>query len=138
MDFTIIEINKHKLNIVTLSNKLNTTFNINEEISLNNEIKKETEILLSLLNIKKNILSQNNNDMNHINPMLNFSMMNQNKFQQQPAIPQINHPNMMNMNNNPLTNERMFDNLNFNNNEPQMNIYMPNYSYERHNTFLPL
>ena len=54
--------------------------------------------------------------------------MNQNKFQQQPVISQINQPNMMNMNNNPLMNERMFDNLYFNNNnEPQMNIYMPNY-----------
>ena len=36
--------------------RLINTLDINEEISINNEIKKETEILISLLNIKKNSL----------------------------------------------------------------------------------
>ena len=54
MDYTLIEINKHKNYISNLSNQLLNTLNINDEISLNNEIKKETEILISLLNVKKN------------------------------------------------------------------------------------
>ena len=54
MDYTLIEINKHKNNISNLSTKLINTSDINEEISINNEIKKETEILVSLFNIKMN------------------------------------------------------------------------------------
>ena len=64
MDFTLIEINKHKNNISNLSTRLLNTFDINEEISINNEIKKETEILVSLLNIKmKIIMAQNQQQM---------------------------------------------------------------------------
>ena len=60
MDFTLIEINNHKNNISNLSTKLLNAYDINEEISINNEIKKETEILVSLLNIKmKIIIAQN-------------------------------------------------------------------------------
>ena len=70
MDYTLFEINKHKMNICNLSNKLSNTFDINQEILINNEIKKETETIQSLLNIKQNLLSQNNN-MNFINPMFN-------------------------------------------------------------------
>ena len=54
--------------------RLINTLDINEEISINNEIKKETEILISLLNIKKNSLMNQmfpNNNMNFINPMMN-------------------------------------------------------------------
>ena len=40
MDYTLIEINKHKNNISNLSTKLLNTFNINEEIFFNSEIKK--------------------------------------------------------------------------------------------------
>ena len=53
MDYTLIEIKKHKTIIQNLSNKLINTFDFNQEISINNEISKETEFLLSLLNIKK-------------------------------------------------------------------------------------
>ena len=52
MDINQAKINKHKINIINLAMKLSNTFNINEEISINNEIKKETEFLQSLLDIK--------------------------------------------------------------------------------------
>ena len=54
MNYTLEEIKKYKIKINDLSNKLINTLDINEEIMINNEIKKETEFLLSLLNIKKN------------------------------------------------------------------------------------
>ena len=60
MDFTLIEINNHKNNISNLSTKLLNAYDINEEISINNEIKKETEILVSLLNIKMKIIMAQN------------------------------------------------------------------------------
>ena len=54
--------------------KLNNTHNIDEEISINNEIRKETEFLSSLFNIKKDELNlQNLIDNNNINQ---FMMMN--------------------------------------------------------------
>ena len=75
---TQIEINKHKTNICNLAMKLSNTFNIYEEISINNEIKKETEFLLSLLNIKQSeIITFNKN----INNNMNFNMNN--NFSQQ-------------------------------------------------------
>ena len=83
---TQIEINKHKTNIINLAMKLSNTFIINEEISINNEIKKETEFLESLLNIKKH---QNMpQSMNQIiqQPMMQQQMqqqMFQQLFQQQ-------------------------------------------------------
>ena len=60
--------------------KLSNIFNIYEEISINNEIKKETEFLESLLNIKnqKNIQKP-------INPIMQQQIqqqMIQQKFQQ--------------------------------------------------------
>ena len=82
MDYIIIEINNHKKNIENLSTKLNNIFNIDEEISINNEIKKEIEILSSLLNEKKNMISQNNN-INYNSQMHNLNNINQNPFQQQ-------------------------------------------------------
>ena len=60
MDFILIEINNHKNNISNLSTKLLNAYDINEEISINNEIKKETEILVSLLNIKMKIIMAQN------------------------------------------------------------------------------
>ena len=77
---TQIEINKHKTNICNLAMKLSNIFNIYEEISINNEIKKETEFLESLLNIKnqKNIQKP-------INPIMQQQIqqqMIQQKFQQ--------------------------------------------------------
>ena len=60
MDFTLIEINNHKNNISNLSTKLLNAYDINEDISINNEIKKESEILVSLLNIKMKIIMAQN------------------------------------------------------------------------------
>ena len=90
MDYTLFDINKHKNNISTLSTQLNNTFDISQEIIINNEIKKETEILNSLLTIKQNTLAnpinQNNNN-NFAFQMFNQNIMN-NNFNQ-------NHPQMM-------------------------------------------
>ena len=92
MDYTLIEINKHKNNISNLSTKLLNTFDINEEISINNEIKKESEILVSLLNIKMNsIMAQN-------------QQMMQFQIQQQMQAQQNMFNQMQNMQNNPLNN----------------------------------
>ena len=76
MNYTLEEINKHKNKIKCLSNKLINTIDINEEIMINNEIKNETECLLSLLNIKKNEIINLNNNNN-----INFNM-NNNCYQQ--------------------------------------------------------
>ena len=94
-DSTLFEINKHKNNISNLSNKFLNTFNIQEEIFLNNEIKKETEILVSLLNIKNNILNSNQQPTQNINNHFFMPMFNQNN------INNINNNNN-NMNNNQL------------------------------------
>ena len=103
MDFTLVEINKHKNNISNLSTKLLSTFNINEELSITYEIKKETEFLESLLNIKmKSIMAQNEQIMHFqiqqmqaqqimLNQMQNmqFNPMN-NNFQNQFEQPKTN------------------------------------------------
>ena len=84
MDYTLFEINKHKMNICNLSNKLSNTFDINQEILINNEIKKETETIQSLLNIKQNLLSQNNNMNNMNNQQQNMmQQMEQQRIMQQ-------------------------------------------------------
>ena len=77
---TQIEINKHKTNICNLAMKLSNTFNIYEEISINNEIKKETEFLESLLNIKnqQNMLQP----LNQMMPQQMQQQMLQQQFQQ--------------------------------------------------------
>ena len=78
MNYTLEKIKRHKIKINDLSNKLINTFDINEEIMINNEIKKETEFLLSLLNIKQSeIITFNKN----INNNMNFNMNN--NFSQQ-------------------------------------------------------
>ena len=91
MDFTLVEINKRKNNISNLSTKLLSTFNINEELSITYEIKKETEFLESLLNIKmKSIMAQNEQIM---------------QFQiQQMQAQQIMSNQMQNMQFNPMNN----------------------------------
>ena len=58
--------------------KLSNTFNINEEISINNEIKKETEFLQSLLDIKNQ-----QNIQEPMNPMIQKQMMLQQQMLQQ-------------------------------------------------------
>ena len=73
------EIQKHKNKLNQLISKLINTHNIEEEISINNEIKKENECLSSLLNIKKYELNQNNNsNMNN-----NFNLIPQPRMKQQ-------------------------------------------------------
>ena len=80
MDNTSIEINKIKNNLVLLTNNLLCTFDVNQEISISNELQKEIENLLPLLNTKKNnpSLCQNsmNNFMNFPLPMMtpNFNI----------------------------------------------------------------
>lgn len=58
MDYTLIKIKNHKNKIFELSTKLNYNEDINNEIALSNELKKETEFLISLLNIKKIIYNK--------------------------------------------------------------------------------
>ena len=85
MDNTLYEINKHKFNILSLANKLINTYEINQEMSINNEIQKETEFLLSLLNIKNSTMMNQMamNNMNFFNPMMNPNFVNNNnQFQQ--------------------------------------------------------
>ena len=69
------EIQKHKDKLNNLIFRLNNTHNIDEENSINNEIKNESEFLSSLFNIKRKELNQNNNmnnnNNNNFNPMPN-------------------------------------------------------------------
>jgi len=67
MAVSIYDIYKQKLNIISLSIKLLSASNTNEEISINNDLKKEAELLLSLLNIK-NVMMMS---MNNFSPMTN-------------------------------------------------------------------
>ena len=89
MDSTLFEINKHKININNLSNQLNNTFDINQEIFINNQIKIETEILNSLLILKQNSMMNPMinpvipNINNNFIPLLNPDNMNNNLFQMQ-------------------------------------------------------
>ena len=85
MEYLLQEINNHKTKLMSLINNLINTELINEEIFINNEIKKESEYLIPLLNVKQNIL------MNQIN--FNNNM----KFN-----PLLFQPNPMMMNNLPL------------------------------------
>ena len=78
MDINQAKINKHKINIINLAMKLSNIFNINEEISINNEIKKETEFLQSLLDIKNQ-----QNIQEPMNPMIQKQMMLQQQMLQQ-------------------------------------------------------
>ena len=105
---TLIEINKHKTNIINLAMKLSNTFIINEEISINNEIKKETEFLESLLNIK-----YQQNMPQPMNPMIQQQMMQQ-QMQQQMIQQQFQQQMMMQqqMMNIPLEDENCW-NLHF-------------------------
>ena len=69
------------------------TFEVTQEIFISEELIKETQFLLTLLNIKKNLIfGQNfpNNNMNLINPMQNqINIFNNNQFQQMMPPKQI-------------------------------------------------
>ena len=106
MDYTLSEIVKHKSTIMNLSNQLINTYDVNQEISINEELIKEAQFLLSLLNIKKNFLFgqnfQNNNMNNIFNPMQNnqmnmFNNINNNQFPQMMPIQSMQ--NIFNNNN---------------------------------------
>ena len=84
MDCTVQEINIHKQMLINLVNKIINTQIINEEISINNEIKKESECLNSLLNIKQNYLMNQFNQNNFNNLIL---QQNQVMFPPSPIIP---------------------------------------------------
>ena len=111
MDYTLTEIINHKTNIINLSNNLFNRADVNQEIALNEELIKQAQFLLKLLNIKKNLIfDQNfqNNNMNNIfnpiqnNQMIMFNNINNNQFQQmmnqntmnQPQVPQRKEINL--------------------------------------------
>ena len=111
MDYTLAEIVNHKTNILNLSNNLFNRADVNQEIALNEELIKQAQFLLKLLNIKKNLIfDQNfqNNNMNNIfnpiqnNQMIMFNNINNNQFQQmmnqnimnQPQVPQRKEINL--------------------------------------------
>ena len=73
------EIQNHKYKLKNLISKLINTHNIDEEVSINNEIKNETEFLSSLFKIKKNDINQNKNS----NMQMQQQMMQQQMVQQQ-------------------------------------------------------
>ena len=85
MNFIQQEINKHKNELKNLINNLINTESINEEIMYNNQIKKESEFIFSLLNVKQNnIMNQmnqyNNMNFNPINYNQNMMLMNQSQI----------------------------------------------------------
>ena len=89
MEFVQQNINIQKTKLLNLINNLNSTLLIDQEIFINNEIKKECDILSSFLKEKqKYILNQIgiNNNINHFlmphpNTMMNAPQMNINPFQ---------------------------------------------------------
>ena len=103
------EIYMHKTKLMNLINNLINTQLINEEININNEIKKESEFLNSLLNIKQNFLMNQNNNFNFNpfmlppNPIINAPQMNLNMNQFQ------FNPQKMNNNYNKNYNEKKWD-----------------------------
>ena len=113
MDTTQIEINKHKINICNLAMKLSNTYNVKEEIFINNEIKKETEFLQSLLNIKNQ--QQINNQF-----IIQQPMMAQQQLMQQNFMEQMQQQMMQQMNQALLMQQQQFNQI-FNKEE-----YYPN------------
>ena len=119
MEYIQQEINIHKTKLMTLINNLINTQLINQEISINNEIKKESECLISLLNIKQNILMNPiniNNNMNlnrfMIQPnlmMANIQPINMNQMQQQMILNNFNNIQNNNGDNNCIINITFID-----------------------------
>ena len=120
MDNVQQEINTHKTNLMNLINNLINTQLINQEIYINNEIKKECEFLNSLLSLKqKSLINQVNNNINN-NPFsfqpninINPAQININpiQFGYQPII-QNNLKNNFENNNNDENNISLI-NVNF-------------------------
>ena len=84
MDTIQQEINMHKSKLLNLVNNLINTQLIDDEISINNDIKTENECLKSLLNIKQN------NPINQINQNFNINanplMFQPNSFMNLPSM----------------------------------------------------
>ena len=124
MDYTLIEIKKHKNKISELSAKLNNTLDINEEITINNELTKESEFLVSLLNIKKNEINRNYNMPNLQNKMPNQNNFNndyQQMLQQQMIQQQMLAQQQM-MAAQASANQEQMNNINFQNNHEEGEI----------------
>ena len=93
MEFVQQNINIQKTKLLNLINNLNSTLLIDQEIFINNEIKKECDTLSSFLNEKQkyllNLMGINNNInpflMPHPNTMMNAPQMNINPIQ----MPQV-------------------------------------------------
>ena len=81
MENVLEEIKKHKNKMNELSARLINITDINEEILLNTEIKNETEFLLSLFNIKKNLIN-----INQFPNQFMFSPQQQQQMAQQQAM----------------------------------------------------
>ena len=88
MDYIQQQINEHKNKLKILINNLINTQNIYEEINFNNEIKKESDFIFSLLNIKQNKLN------NQINQMYQDFNMNLNPFDFNVNMMAMNQPNI--------------------------------------------
>ena len=91
MDFIQQEINIHKSKLLNLINNLINTQFIDDEISINNEIKTESECLKSILNIKQNNLMNQQINLNNnfnVNPFIAQPnlQMNQPKINMNPII----------------------------------------------------
>ena len=115
MESMLQEINTHKAKLLNLINNLINTQLINDEIFINNEIKKESEILNSLFNIKQNFL------MNPIN-LMNLKNINLNPLMIQPNL--IMNPPQMNLNMNQFNfNPQQ---INENNNNDFLQIFFRN------------
>ena len=84
MEYTLLEIKKYKNNLKTLIEKLVNIIDINEEISINNEIKNTSDFLSSLLNIKKNLTNKKDNPI----VLSNQNIINNEEIQQE-AAPEI-------------------------------------------------
>ena len=84
MEYTLLEIKKYKNNLKTLIEKLVNIIDINEEISINNEIKNTSDFLSSLLNIKKNLTNKKDNP----TVLSNQNIINNEEIQQD-AAPEI-------------------------------------------------
>ena len=84
MEYILIEIKKYKNKLKTLTDKLANIIDINEELSINNEIKNTSDFLSSLLNIKKNLIDKKDNSI----VLPNQNIMN-NEKNQQAAAPEI-------------------------------------------------
>ena len=105
------EIQKHKNKLNNLVYRLNNTHNIDEENSINNEIKNESEFLSSLLNIKRKELNPNNNminksNNNNINSINNLNNINNNFMNPLFNLNGINNINNA-FNNNIMNNNQM-------------------------------